>query len=58
MALRKIESAPTGKPTWQIDYLEPDSNWGRKNFKKKKDAEAELAKRVSLKAENRCLQHG
>lgn len=55
MALRKIISAQTGKATWQIDYLEPDGSRVRKNFKKKKDAEAELAKRISLKAENRYL---
>jgi predicted secreted protein len=57
MALRKI-IGKTGKATWQIDYLEPNGNRVRKNFKKEKDAEAESDKRISLKAENRCLQHG
>lgn len=41
--------------TWQIDYIDPNGKRIRQSFKKKKDAEAELAKRVSLIAENRYL---
>ncbi|BBO76153.1 integrase [Desulfosarcina widdelii] len=41
--------------TWQIDYFDPNGKRVRKAFKKKKDAEAELAKRVSLIAEGRYL---
>lgn len=40
---------------YQIDYTDPDGKRVRKSFKKKKDAEAELGKRVSLIAENRYL---
>lgn len=47
MAIRKV-----GK-YFQIDYYDPNGKRIRKNFKKKKDAVAELAKRESLKAENR-----
>jgi integrase len=49
MAIRKV-----GK-YFQIDYYDPNGKRIRKNFKKKKDAVAELAKRESLKAENRYL---
>jgi hypothetical protein len=40
---------------WQIDYFDPTGKRVRRNFKKKKDAENELAKRVSLIAEKRYL---
>ena len=40
---------------WQIDYFDPLGNRIRKSFKTKKEAEAELGKRVSLKAEGRYL---
>jgi integrase len=49
MAIRKRGDS------WQIDYLDPIGNRVRKSFKKKKDAVAELGKRVSLIAENRYL---
>jgi hypothetical protein len=39
--------------SWQIDYNDPEGKRIRKAFKKKKEAEAELAKRVSLIAEGR-----
>ena len=41
--------------SWQIDYTDPNGKRIRKAFKKKKEAEAELAKRVSLIAEGRYL---
>ena len=41
--------------TYQIDYFNPDGKRVRKSFKKRKDAEAELGKRVSLIAEGRYL---
>ncbi len=41
--------------TYQIDYFDPGGKRIRKSFTLKKDAEAELGKRVSLKAENRYL---
>lgn len=41
--------------SWQIDYFEPDGTRVRKSFKKRKEAEAELGKRVSLIAEGRYL---
>ena len=41
--------------TYQIDYFDPTGKRIRKSFEKKKDAEAELGKRVSLKAEGRYL---
>lgn len=41
--------------TYQIDYIDPTGKRIRKTFKKKKDAEAELGKRVSLIAEKRYL---
>ena len=41
--------------TYKIDYFDPDSKRTRKSFKKKKDAVAELGKRVSLMAEGRYL---
>ncbi|MBN2845530.1 MAG: site-specific integrase [Deltaproteobacteria bacterium] len=40
---------------WQIDYVDPIGKRVRKTFKKKKEAEAELGKRVSLMAEGRYL---
>lgn len=40
---------------YQIDYFDPHGKRVRKSFKKKKDAEAELGKRVSLIAEGRYL---
>jgi hypothetical protein len=40
---------------WQIDYFDPNGKRVRKSFKRKKDAEAELGKRVSLIAEGRYL---
>ncbi|MGD0401314.1 MAG: site-specific integrase [Syntrophobacteraceae bacterium] len=49
MAIRKRGSG------WQIDYFDPTGKRVRKSFAKKKDAEAELAKRVSLIAEKRYL---
>ncbi len=41
--------------SYQIDYFDPNGKRVRKSFRKKKDAEAELGKRVSLIAENRYL---
>lgn len=41
--------------SYQIDYFDPHGKRIRKSFKKKKDAEAELGKRVSLIAEGRYL---
>jgi integrase len=41
--------------SYQIDYFDPTGKRVRKSFRKKKDAEAELGKRVSLIAENRYL---
>jgi integrase len=41
--------------SWQIDYTDPNGKRIRKAFGKKKEAEAELAKRVSLIAEGRYL---
>lgn len=41
--------------SYQIDYFDPDGKRIRKSFKKRKDAEAELGKRISLKAEGRYL---
>ena len=41
--------------SYQIDYVDPTGKRVRKSFSKKKDAEAELGKRVSLIAENRYL---
>ena len=49
MAIRKRGDS------WQIDYLDPKGKRVRKSFKKKKDADAELGKRVSLIAEGRYL---
>jgi len=47
----------TGKKgaTWQIDYIDPHGKRIRHMFKKRKDAAAELGKRVSLMAEGRYL---
>lgn len=53
--IRKCTSPKTGKATWQIDYFDPNGKRIRLTFKKRKDAEAELGKRVSLIAENRYL---
>ncbi len=41
--------------SYQIDYFDPSGKRIRKSFTKKKDAEAELGKRVSLIAEGRYL---
>ena len=41
--------------TWQIDYIDPHRKRVRQMFKKRKDAAAELGKRVSLMAEGRYL---
>ena len=41
--------------SWQIDYFDPNGRRVRRSYAKKKDAEAELGKRVSLKAEGRYL---
>ncbi|UCF82417.1 MAG: tyrosine-type recombinase/integrase [Desulfobacteraceae bacterium] len=41
--------------SYRIDYFDPNGKRIRKMFKKKKDAEAELGKRVSLMAEGRYL---
>jgi len=41
--------------TWQIDYFDPTGKRVRVSFKKKKEAEQELGKRVSLIGENRYL---
>ena len=41
--------------TWQIDYIDPHGKRIRQMFKKRKDADAELGKRVSLMAEGRYL---
>lgn len=41
--------------SYQIDYFDPTGKRIRKSFAKKKEAEAELGKRVSLKAEGRYL---
>jgi integrase len=49
MAVRKRGNA------FQIDYFDPGGKRIRKNFDKKKDAEAEYAKRISLIAEGRYL---
>jgi hypothetical protein len=34
--------------SYQIDYFDPNGKRVRQSFKKKKDAEAELGKRVSI----------
>jgi integrase len=49
MAIRKVSKY------WQIDYYEPSGKRVRQNFKKKKDAVAELGKREALKGEGRYL---
>ena len=41
--------------TWQIDYLDPGGKRVRQSFKTRKEAQAELGKRVSLIAEGRYL---
>ena len=41
--------------SYQIDYVDPDGKRVRQSFRKKKEAVAELGKRVSLIAENRYL---
>jgi integrase len=63
-AIRKLHRKD-GSVSWEIDYLEPIGKVDeegkviktrvRKSFKKKKNAEAELGKRVSLIAEDRLL---
>jgi integrase len=52
--VRKIINK-SGKASWQIDYIDPVGKRVRQTFKKKKDADAEIGKRVSLIAENRYL---
>jgi Uri superfamily endonuclease len=47
MALRKIVSPKTEKASWQIDYLDPNKKRIRVTFKTRKEANDELAKRVS-----------
>jgi hypothetical protein len=49
MAVRKRGS------TWQIDFFDPSGKRVRLNFKTKKEAEAEHAKRIVLKAEKRWV---
>ncbi len=49
MALRKRGNS------YQIDYFDPSGKRIRKSFRKRKDAEAELGKRVSLMVEGRYL---
>ncbi len=46
------------RAAWVLDYRDREGNRRIETFKKKKDAEVELAERISLKAENRGLQHG
>ena len=41
--------------SYQIDYFDPNGKRVRKSFRKRKEAEAELGKRVSLIAEGRYL---
>ena len=41
--------------SYQIDYVDPNGKRVRQSFKKRKEALAELGKRVSLIAENRYL---
>ena len=55
MAIRKRISKKTGEFSWQIDYFDPNGKRIRQFFKKKKEAVAELGKRVSLVRENRYL---
>jgi integrase len=52
--VRKIVNK-SGKASWQIDYKDPAGKRIRQTLKKKKDADAELGKRVALIAENRYL---
>jgi len=49
MAIRKRGNS------WQIDYLDPTGKRVRQSFRKKKDAVAELGKRISLIAEKSYL---
>ncbi len=49
MALKKLQRG------WQIDYRDPTGKRVRQSFPTKKEAQAELAKRISLKAEGRYL---
>ena len=49
MAIRKRGNS------WQIDYLDPGGKRVRQSFKTRKEASAELGKRVSLIAEGRYL---
>lgn len=41
--------------SYQIDYIDPNGKRVRQSFRRRKEAEAELGKRVSLIAENRYL---
>jgi integrase len=43
------------KTTWQIDYIDPNGKRIRQMFKMRKEAAAELGKRVALMAEKRYL---
>lgn len=54
MAVRKI-IIKSGKVSWQIDWYEPSGKRKRRNFRTKRDAEAEEAKIKALKAEGRYL---
>jgi len=54
MAIRKRINK-SGKSSWQIDYFSPDKKRIRLSFSTKKEAVAELGKRVSLKWEKRYL---
>jgi integrase len=44
--VRKIINK-SGKPSWQIDYIDPAGKRVRQTFKKKKDADAEIGKRIT-----------
>lgn len=55
MATLRKHVRANGLVRWQIDYIDPAGRRIRRNFKRKGDAEAELAKRVSLIAEDRYL---
>jgi integrase len=50
-----LQDRSGGCNSCQIDYFYPDGKRVRKSFKKRKDAEAEPGKRVSLIAEGRYL---
>jgi integrase len=52
--VRKIKNK-SGKISWQIDYIDPAGERIRQTFKKKKDADMELGKLVSLIGEKRYM---